>query len=125
MKPVNVALLWLAIMTPAFGTDAMGVPLIVPGASLHRELQLLTESGVTPYEAIRAATINPAVFLGKDEEFGTVAAGKRADLLLVDANPLQDLTRLKQPAGVMVRGNWLPRETLQQRLRALTGTQTR
>ena len=53
------------------GTDAMGFPLIVPGASLHRELQLLTESGLTPYEAIRAATINPAVFLGKEEEFGT------------------------------------------------------
>jgi hypothetical protein len=63
------------------GTDAMGVPLIVPGASLHRELQLLTESGLTPYEAIRAATIHAAAFLGKDEEFGTVAEGKRADLL--------------------------------------------
>ena len=72
------------------GTDAMGLPLIVPGASLHRELQLLTESGLTPYEAIRAATINPAVFLRKDQEFGTVAEGKRADLLLVDGDPFQD-----------------------------------
>lgn len=107
------------------GTDAMGAPLIVPGASLHRELQLLTESGLTPYEAICAATINSAVFLDKDEEFGTVAEGKRADLLLVDANPLQDLTRLKQPVGVMVRGKWLPRESLQQRLTALAGNPTR
>jgi imidazolonepropionase-like amidohydrolase len=103
----------------------MGVPLIVPGASLHRELQLLTESGLTPYEAIRTATINVAVFLGKGEEFGTVAEGKRADLLLVDANPLQDLARLKAPVGVMVRGKWLTREELHQRLTALTGNQTR
>jgi imidazolonepropionase-like amidohydrolase len=75
---------------------------------------------LTRYEAIRAATINPAVFLGKDEEFGTVAEGKRADLLLLGGNPLQDLTRLKQPVGVMVRGKWLTREDLQQRLAALT-----
>jgi imidazolonepropionase-like amidohydrolase len=102
------------------GTDAMGVPLIVPGASLHRELQLLTESGLTPYDALRTATINPAVFLGKDREFGTVAEGKRADLLLTDANPLQDLTRLKRPLGVMVRGQWLSRDDLDRRLASLT-----
>ena len=106
------------------GTDAMGFPLIVPGASLHRELQLLTESGLTPYEAIRAATINPAVFLGKEEEFGTIAEGKRADLLLVDGDPLQDLARLKQPIGVMVRGKWLSREDLHQQLAVLAGKPT-
>jgi imidazolonepropionase-like amidohydrolase len=99
--------------------------LLVPGASLHRELQLLTESGLSPYEAIRAATVNPAVFLRKEQEFGTVAEGKRADLLLVTGDPLQDLTRLKEPAGVMVRGRWLAREDLHQRLAALAGGQTR
>ena len=88
------------------GTDAMGFPLIVPGASLHRELQLLTESGLTPYEAIRAATINPAVFLGKEKEFGTVAEGKRADSLLVDEST-SGPRALKQPLGVMVRGRWI------------------
>jgi hypothetical protein len=103
------------------GTDAMGLPLIVPGASLHRELRLLTESGLTQYEAIRAATVNPAVFLRKDKQFGTVAEGQRADLLLVDGNPLQDLTCLKQPVGVMVRGKWLTRQELQQRLADLAG----
>lgn len=101
------------------GTDAFGVPLLVPGASLHRELQLLTESGLTPYEAIRAATVNPAVFLRKDQEFGTVAEGKRADLVLVAGDPLQDLAHLKEPVGVMVRGRWLSREDLHQRLAAL------
>ena len=107
------------------GTDAMGFPLIVPGASLHRELQLLTESGLTPYEAIRAATVNPAAFLGKEDEFGTVAEGKRADLLLVAADPLQDIARLKQPAGVMVRGRWMAHDTLQRHLAMLTEGQGR
>jgi imidazolonepropionase-like amidohydrolase len=107
------------------GTDAMGVPLLVPGASFHRELQLLTECGLTPYEAIRAATVNPAVFLRKEQEFGTVTEGKRADLLLVAGDPLQDLARLKEPAGVMVRGRWLAREDLRQRLAALAVSQTR
>jgi len=60
------------------GTDALGAPLIVPGISIHEELRLLTESGLTPYEALRTATINPAVFLRKDQEFGTVHVGKRA-----------------------------------------------
>lgn len=101
------------------GTDAMGLPLIAPGSSLHRELELLTQSGLTPYEAMRAATVVPAAFLGKDQEFGTIEIGKRADLLLVDGNPLEDLTRLKQPVGVMTRGRWFTREQLQQMLTRL------
>lgn len=98
------------------GTDTLGFPLIVPGASLHRELELLVESGLTPYEALRTATINPATFLRKDHEFGTIAVGKRADLVLVERNPLQDLAQLRHPIGVMVRGTWLPRARLQQLL---------
>jgi Amidohydrolase family len=96
------------------GTDAMGAELIAPGSSLHRELGLLTESGLTNYEAIRAATVAPAVFLRKDREFGTVAIGRRADLLLVESNPLERLPTLKEPLGVMVRGRWLTREQLQE-----------
>jgi predicted amidohydrolase len=106
------------------GTDAFGVPLLIPGASLHRELQLLTESGLTPYEAIRAATVNPTIFLRKEEQFGTVAAGKRADLLLVAGDPLQDLTWLREPVGVMVRGRWFAREDLHQRLAQLASSRT-
>lgn len=105
------------------GTDTLGFPLIVPGASLHRELQLLVQSGLTPYEAIRTATINPAVFLGKDDEFGTIAVGKRADLVLVEGNPLQDLAQLRHPIGVIVRGTWLPRAHLQQLLGGLAAKQ--
>ena len=98
------------------GTDAMGFPRIPPGASLHHELRLLIESGLSPYEAMRAATVAPAAFLVKDDEFGTIAAGKRADLLLVDGNPLQDIGYLAEPVGVMARGRWFPREQLQQML---------
>jgi cytosine/adenosine deaminase-related metal-dependent hydrolase len=100
-------------------TDAMGVPLIAPGSSLHRELQLLQDAGLTPYEVLRTATVIPAAFLDKAEEFGTIAAGKRADLLLVERNPLQDLASIRQPVGVMVRGRWMSRETLQAMLSTL------
>ena len=101
------------------GTDAMGIALVAPGSSLHRELALLMKSGLTPYEAMRAATVAPAVFLMKAGEFGTIAVGRRADLLLVGENPLQNLATLKQPIGVMVRGRWLTRERLQQLLASL------
>jgi imidazolonepropionase-like amidohydrolase len=101
------------------GTDTMGAPLIAPGSSLHRELQLLTESGLTAYEAVRLATVNPAVFLGREMEFGTLAVGKRADLLLIRGNPLESIDRLKQPDGVVVRGRWLSRNQLQEMLEAL------
>jgi cytosine/adenosine deaminase-related metal-dependent hydrolase len=89
------------------GTDAMN-PGVVPGFSVHEELQHLVEVGFTPYEALRAGTLYPADFLRGSTEFGTVTTGKRADLILVDGNPLQDVGRAAHPAGVMVRGRWLP-----------------
>jgi hypothetical protein len=104
------------------GTDAMGVPMVIPGRSLHQELVLLTRSGFSPYEALRAATVAPAQFLGKEQEFGTIAIGRRADLLLVDGNPLEDVAVLSRPVGVMVRGRWLPRQELEVMLEKLKGT---
>lgn len=101
------------------GTDAMGMTLVMPGDSLHKELALLVESGLTPYQAIRAATAAPAQFLGRQDEFGTVEPGKRADLLLVGGDPLKDVAVLREPAGVMVRGTWLPKEKLREMLGAL------
>ena len=101
------------------GTDSLGAPLAVPGFSAHQELQLLIESGLTPYEALRTATVNPADFLRKEDEFGTIAVGKRAELLLVWADPLVDIRTLKSPIGVMVRGKWLPSEELQSMLHSL------
>ena len=109
------------------GTDALGFQFLIPGTSLHKELRLLEESGFTPYEVLQAATTIPAKFLGKDDEFGTIAPGKRADVLLVEGNPLEDLAFLEKPLGVMVRGIWLPREKLDQMLEPLaahaSGTQ--
>jgi len=101
------------------GTDALGAPLTIPGASAHQELELLVASGLTPYDALRTATVNPARFLGKEDEFGTIAVGKRADLLLVSADPLMDIHSLQNPVGVMIRGQWLPAEKLQNMLRTL------
>jgi imidazolonepropionase-like amidohydrolase len=95
-------------VTVIAGTDARGLPTVPPGTSFHRELQLLAESGFTPFEAIRAATVAPATFLRKGDDFGTIAVGKRADLLLVRGNPLRDLAVLARPVGVMARGHWLP-----------------
>lgn len=102
------------------GTDAMGYPLVTPGSSLHRELQLLVEAGLRPYDALRAATVASARFLGRTTEFGTIAIGRRADLLLVDGNPLEDISRLRRVDGVMVRGRWFTRADLDHMLQGLS-----
>lgn len=100
----NVKRLHDAGVTILAGSDAQSG--VFPGAGLHRELALLVESGLTPAEAIHAATIAPARFLagGAEPEFGTVAPGKLADLLLVDGDPTADLQALSQIRAVIVRG---------------------
>ncbi len=115
----RVAALHRQGVTLVAGTDAMGVPLMVPGPSLHRELALLVRAGLTPYEAIAAATTSAAALVGQEREYGRVAPGLRADLLLVEKNPLEDLSTLEHPAGVMTRGRWLPRARLQQMIESL------
>jgi len=101
------------------GTDAMGIPLGLPGSSLHLELEQLADCGLANFEVLRAATVMPARFLGREDEWGTVTVGRRADLLLVAGNPLEDLGVLRHPEGVMVRGRWLPREVLDEMLEAM------
>jgi imidazolonepropionase-like amidohydrolase len=88
------------------GTDT-GNPLVIPGYTLHEELALFVAAGFTPYQALRAATHDAAVFLGAEAEVGTVTVGKRADLLLVDGNPLADVEQADRIRGVMARGRWL------------------
>lgn len=97
------------------GTD-MGNPWVAAGFSAHQELANLVEAGLTPYEALRAGTRAPAECLEATEEFGAVAVGLRADLLLLDANPLEDVTNAARRVGVMVRGKWLPESELHQML---------
>jgi imidazolonepropionase-like amidohydrolase len=80
-------------------------PFVYPGFSLHDELGLLVRSGLTPAEALRTATINPATFLGLTDSLGTVASGKVADLVLLDANPLTDIANTKRIRAVIQGGH--------------------
>jgi len=98
-----------------FGSDAPQV-FNVPGFSIHHELEALLECGLTPYEALKSATVNPSVFFDKKGQFGSITVGSSADFVLLTGNPLKDIKNLQQPAGVMVRGKWLTREFLDQEL---------
>jgi len=93
------------------GTDSPA-PYVFPGFSLHDELGRLVEAGLTPYQALEAATRNPAVFLGVEKDSGTVAAGKFADLVLLDGNPLDDIGNTRRIRAVVVRGKLLDRTAL-------------
>jgi imidazolonepropionase-like amidohydrolase len=97
------------------GTDAPQL-FSVPGFSLHRELPVMVDAGMTPFEVLRSGTVNVARFFGIEQEAGTVAAGRRADLLLLDANPLEDISAIEQNAGVMIDGRWLSAESIRRRL---------
>ncbi len=94
------------------GTDTP-VLRLVPGRSLLREIELFVEGGVPTLHALQHATVRAAEFLGIEDTTGTVQVGKRADLLLLDADPLVDIAALRRQAGVMVAGKWLAAETLQ------------
>ncbi len=98
------------------GTDTHAIGL-VPGFSLHRELQSMKAAGLTSFEVLRAATRNAGEFLGGG--FGVVAAGKRADLLLLEGNPLDDLENLNRRVGVMARGQWFAAEKAKQMMDGL------
>lgn len=100
------------------GTDAPQV-FSVPGFSLHRELPLMVASGMTPYEVLRTGTVNVARHLQIEDKAGTVAVGNYADLLLVDDNPLEDISAVAQNSGVMVDGRWLAANVIAERLAAI------
>ncbi len=87
------------------GTDASWLG--VPGFCLLEEIENFQELGFTPYAAIRTATVDAARLLRKEDEFGTIAPGRRADLILTRENPLEDVRRLRGIEGVMVRGRWI------------------
>jgi hypothetical protein len=87
----------------------------VPGFSTHRELQSMVRAGLTPYQALRTGTVNIGTYFGTTD-LGTIAKGQRADLLLLDANPLQDITNTMRIAGVMLNGRWLPKSEFDKRL---------
>ncbi|MBW2432893.1 MAG: amidohydrolase family protein [Deltaproteobacteria bacterium] len=102
----------LLVLGTDAGTGAMG---IIPGFSIHEELRILAENGFSPYEAIRTATANAsrvvAAMTGRDD-FGTIEIGKRADLILLEKNPLADVSHLKNPLGVMAAGRWFDKNDI-------------
>jgi len=85
---------------------------LVPGFCLHDELEWFTKAGFTPLEALQTATLNPARFLGREASQGSIETGKRADLVLLDADPLLNIRNTSAIAAVVVRGQLLPKSTL-------------
>jgi imidazolonepropionase-like amidohydrolase len=81
---------------------------LVPGVDLHNELALLVEAGFSPLEALQAATLNPAKFLGKTETYGTIQVGRVADLVLLDMNPLEDISHTRKIHAVVLGGKLYP-----------------
>jgi hypothetical protein len=97
------------------GTDVLN-PFCFPGFSLHDELGLLVEAGLTQMEALQAATYNPAKFLGLTDSLGTVDTGKIADLVLLEANPLEDIGNTKKITAVVIGGKYFPKPSLDEML---------
>ena len=104
------------------GTDAPQ-QFSVPGFSIHREMPRMIEAGMKPYDVLKAGTYNVGVYFKSQDTFGTVEAGRRADLILLDANPLDDVAHVARRSGVMVRGMWIPEADLQSRLATIAASQ--
>jgi len=104
-------------VTLLLGTDSGPMDMgLVPGFSLHDELRILIRNGLTPYDAIKTATVNAARVINEmtgDGDFGTLAVGKRADMILVKGNPLKDIDHLKKLQGVMTSGRWYDSASLE------------
>ncbi len=111
-----VARLHAAAVPFLAGTDTPAGVNVVPGISLHRELERFVAAGFTPMEALQTATILPARFLGKTDDFGTVAEGRLADLVLLDADPAVDIANTKKIAAVIADGRAYSREDLDRTL---------
>lgn len=97
------------------GTDAPQL-FSVPGISIHRELPHMKAAGMSNYKIIESGTKNVGEYFAEWDEFGTIAEGQRADLILLDGNPLEDLSHIKDHSGVMVQGKWYSREMIDEKL---------
>ncbi len=91
----------------------------VPGFSIHVELERMVEAGMTPFEVYHTGTVRIGEYFADEDTFGMVAPGHRADLLLLEANPLDDVANVARRAGVMVQGRWLPEADIQARLQEI------
>jgi imidazolonepropionase-like amidohydrolase len=88
----------------------------VPGFSIHREMKRMADAGMRPYDILRSGTYNVGLYLKEKDNFGTIEVGRRADLILLNANPLEDISNIARRSGVMVRGRWLSEREIQSRL---------
>lgn len=100
------------------GSDAPQI-FNVPGFSVHHELRYITNSGLTPYEALRTGTYHAARYLDDLANSGTIAEGKLADMVLLQSNPLENISNSSSILGVIYRGNWLSGEEIDQRLQSI------
>ena len=89
------------------GTDASDESFVYAGSSLHDELEMLVEGGLSPLDAVRAATVRPAEFLGLSDSLGTIEPGKSADLVVLDADPLADITNIRRVYAVIRGGRYI------------------
>ncbi len=97
------------------GTDAPQ-QFSVPGFSLHREMELMVDAGMTPHEVLTSGTVAVGRYFANADKFGTIAAGQRADLILLDGDPLASIGNVARQSGVMVRGRWLPKAEIDRQL---------
>jgi hypothetical protein len=98
------------------GSDFGANPLLFPGWGVHDEMALLVKAGLTPMEAIQAATRNPATFLGLDKSVGTIEKGKIADIVVLGANPLEDINNTRKIVAVLFQGQMFDRAALNRML---------
>jgi imidazolonepropionase-like amidohydrolase len=107
------------------GTDTPAGVDVIPGVSLHLELQRFVAAGFTPLEALQTATLNPAIFYNRRSDFGTVETGQIADLVLLQANPLENIANTRKVAAVIADGHYLSKQDLDElraRLKQLAAT---
>ncbi len=102
----------------ALGTDSPQI-FSVPGFAMYHEMALYTEIGMTPYEVLDIGTRRPAEYFDATDQFGTVTVGRRADLILLSADPTDNINHIRNRVGVMVNGRWIPADEIERRLREI------
>ena len=105
----------------AAGSDAFNM-FDVAGFGTFSEMETLADAGLTPFQVLTAATVNVARLMGLEAEAGTIVAGKLADVVLLDANPLGDIRNVRRHAGVMARGRWMSRADIHSKLKEIAAT---
>ena len=105
------------------GSDTI-IPGLVPGFALHRELRELVEVGLTPFEALRTSTTRPFEYLGEIDKAGTIEIGKQSDLVLVDNDPLKDISAASKVSGVLMRGRWIGADEIRKRMKEIEASST-